>query len=88
MIIFYNKKSGKIAGTISGRIHSEAQLKMWVGDRDENDRIVVQWVKTGNETVSYEPKTDQPEIFNEIDVSPKTLKKYIVDVGSGKLIKK
>ena len=43
MILFYNKKTGKIEGTIQGRFHSLEHLKMWVGSRQENKRIVVTW---------------------------------------------
>jgi|SRR3972149_340217 len=44
MIIFYNKKTGDIVGTIDGRIHAEDHLKMWVGTKEENDRIIVNWI--------------------------------------------
>ena len=58
MIIFYNKKSGQIVGTIDGRVHDESHLKMWIGDKKETGRIVCQWKPTGkkHEQVSYENK--------------------------------
>ena len=43
MIIFYNKQTGEIIGTIEGRIHSEEHLKMWIGDRETTERVIVQW---------------------------------------------
>ena len=43
MIIFYEKGTGRIVGTIDGRIHSESHLKMWVGDKEKVARIVIQW---------------------------------------------
>ena len=43
MIIFYEKKTGRITGTIDGRIHPEDHLKMWVGDKKKIDRLVVEW---------------------------------------------
>ncbi len=43
MIIFYNKNTGKIEGTIEGRFHSLVQLKMWIGDKTETKRIIVNW---------------------------------------------
>ena len=43
MIIFYEKKTGKIKGTIDGRIHSPEHLKMWIGSKEENDRLIVNW---------------------------------------------
>jgi len=49
MILFYNKTSGKIVGTIDGRIHPPEHLKMWVGDREKIGRVVIQWKSTGKE---------------------------------------
>lgn len=43
MIIFYNKKTGTIEGKVDGRVHSDAQLKMWHGSRNEVGRIVINW---------------------------------------------
>lgn len=48
MIIFYYKKGhaneGKIIGTIGDRVHNEDHLKMWIGDPDEVERLIVQWI--------------------------------------------
>ncbi len=65
MIIFYNKKTGKITGTINGRVHPPQELKMWVGSKDENDRIVVEWSPTGKE---YETETNE-ERFIKLGVN-------------------
>lgn len=43
MIIFFNKNTGKIAGTINGRVNSKEELNMWIGDKKETDRIICQW---------------------------------------------
>jgi hypothetical protein len=51
MIIFFNKKTGDIVGTVQDRIHTSDHLKMWVGDKDETDRLIVEWKPTGKETV-------------------------------------
>lgn len=32
MIIFYNTKTGKIVGSIEGRVHTEEQLRMNIDD--------------------------------------------------------
>lgn len=58
MIIFYNKKTGNIVGSIDGRKHSEDQLKMWVGDKKENGRIVCSWERTGEER-TYEREEER-----------------------------
>lgn len=41
MIIFYNKSTHEIIGTIDGRVHSEQQLKMFIGDPKEVDKIII-----------------------------------------------
>lgn len=43
MIIFYNKKTGKIVGTVDGRIHTKEHLGMWIGSREENERLITEW---------------------------------------------
>lgn len=43
MIIFYDKKTGRIVGEIDGRIHSKEHLKMWIGDKKETERLIVNW---------------------------------------------
>lgn len=50
MIVFFNKKTGEIVGTIRGRKHSPVELNMTVGENpEENDKIVVEWEPTGEE---------------------------------------
>lgn len=55
MIIFYDKQTGNVLGTIDGRIHSESQLKMWIGDKETTDRLIVQ----------FEPVNERVEIVTE-----------------------
>jgi len=43
MIIFYDKETGKIKGTIEGRIHPSDHLKMWIGNKKKIGRLVIQW---------------------------------------------
>jgi hypothetical protein len=43
MIIFYKKTTGDIVGTVGGRVHNPEELKMWVGDPKQIDRIVIEW---------------------------------------------
>ena len=103
MIIFYNKKSGQIIGTIDGRIHPPEHLKMWVGDKKETDRLVIQWkpVKWYDEkgeevsktskkvfTADFEPDCSQKELVAEIEKNPSKLYNYKVDTNNKTLIKK
>ena len=41
MIIFYDKETKNIIGTIKGRVHSEEHLNMWIGDKEKTDRYIV-----------------------------------------------
>ena len=43
MVIYYNKKTGIITGTIAGRVHSSLQLNMWIGDKKETDKVIIEW---------------------------------------------
>lgn len=101
MIIFYNKQTGDIVGTIEGRIHSLEQLKMWIGEKDAGDRIIVQWTPVrfldsfGQETTRekavrtiWEPDTAQKELFTELDRNPSLIHEYRVDPDSELLVKK
>lgn len=76
MIIFYNKKTGNIVGTIDGRVHNDKQLNMWVGDKEETERIVIEWEKSGS---NYKPK-EQKEIAIDIDNDHRNIKKYKVNI--------
>ena len=53
MIVFYNRKSGEVTALIKGRIHTEAQKKMWVGSRENVDRLIIEYEKemTGSEEI-------------------------------------
>ncbi len=51
MIIFFNKETGRIIGTIEGRVHGKDHLAMWIGDREKTKRLVVQWECVGSELV-------------------------------------
>ena len=83
MMIFYNKQTGDIAGTIFGRVHQEAEMRMWVGDENENGRIIVQWKPTGKETETVK-ETEEfvsegvDEYGDEIYRKKIVRKKYIV----------
>lgn len=89
MIIFYNLKTGKVEGTIEGRVHDESHLRMWIGDKNEVGRIVCEWKSTGEKTITmiegkevinieYEPEI-QKDIYNEIETK-RNIKDFKVDI--------
>jgi len=102
MIIFYNKTTGKIIGTIDGRIHPEAHLNMWIGDKKETDRLILDWKpvqkglfspvigkkKQKEKVIEYEPKTSQKQLVIDIDKGKKKIFDYKVSLKTNKLVKK
>ena len=95
MIIFYNLKNGNIVGTIEGRVHDKAHLKMFIGNKKENGKIVCQWKvskrwenKKGEKFVEFKPNHPQKEIFFEIDKKPIDIYNYKIDLKTKNLIKK
>lgn len=86
MIIFYNKKTGTIIGTIDGRVHSKDQIdKMWVGDKKETERIICNWKRISK--TNYEPDHKQKEIFIELDKQPVSIYGYKVNLKTKELAK-
>jgi len=66
MIVFYNKKTGEIQGTIEGRVHPKEHLNMWVGDKAKTERLVVNWkpVKWYNKKgQQIDPIKQEKEVF-------------------------
>ena len=77
MIIFYNKQTGKIEGTINGRVHDKTHLKMWVGSKKDNGRLIFEWVhKKGK----WKPDYKQAEEISNIEKGKKRLSDYKVNL--------
>lgn len=87
MIIFYNKTTGKIKGFLEGRIHPKEHLNMWVGDKKEVGRIIVNW-KQIEESLDYEPQSTQKELFIKLDKESSKVYEYKVNIKTKKLNKK
>lgn len=103
MIIFYNKQTGNIVGTIDGRIHNEDHLKMWIGEAKETERIICNWkaVKYFNKdgkkvtqgstetpAADFEPEHSQKQLFIDLDKKPSLIYDYRVDLKTKRLVKK
>ena len=89
MIIFYEKTTGKIVGTIEGRVHGYADMDQWIGKRNITDRKVVGWVKKDDS--KWEPNIDdqeQRDIYIKLDKNPTSVYDYSIDTVSGKLVQK
>lgn len=65
MIIFYNKKTGRILGRVEGRKHNKSHLNMWVGDQKEVGRIIVEWAATGKEQI----RKVTEQVYEKVGVS-------------------
>lgn len=89
MILFYNKKDGKIFSAIDGRVHSEKQLKCYVdnGIGEENiGKYIIGWIEGSDGTMGY--NLDKFELLQKFeDISPESPLDYKVDAESGNLIK-
>lgn len=79
MIIFYNKFSGHIVGTLEGRVHSKAHLNMWIGGKEDVERLWVEWVKA-REDSDWHPDHVQDELFRMLDRDPSLIYHYKVNV--------
>jgi hypothetical protein len=99
MIIFYNKIDGTIIGEIDGRIHSAEHLKMWIGEKEDTERLVVNWKAVGEYkdkrgrviAQDFTPDIDDKEQVNihiNLDNNSSEVFKYKVDVKTKKLILK
>lgn len=66
MIYFYDKETGRIVGTISGRVHSGAHLKMWIGDKDKTERVIVPWKVEKKEEIEREVNVKVPVTDEDI----------------------
>lgn len=78
MIIFYNKDTGKIEGTIEGRIHSDEQMKMWIGDKKKNDRIIFEWEKIDGKWQPDVEDEKTKEALISLDKRETRIKDYII----------
>jgi hypothetical protein len=89
MVLFYNKKDGKIFATIDGRVHSEQQLKCYVdnGVGEENIRkYIIGWIEGNGGTMGY--NLDKFELLQKFeDITPESPLDYMVDIESGNLKK-
>lgn len=83
MIIFYNKTTGEIAGTIEGRLHDKSHLKMWIGDENITDRIICNWIKVKDD---FEPDHEQKEIFIKLDNGKIRVNDFKIDIKTKRLI--
>lgn len=89
MIIFYNKKTGRIVGTIDGRIHGDEDFKMWIGSKEENDRLVIIWKK--NEEGIFEPDVSDKKLKNtlvKLDKKVISIYDFTVDLNKKTIVEK
>lgn len=103
MIIFYEKDSGVVLGTIGGRIASDPEKTMWLGEEGKVERIIIDWIPTAwynkdgqvvdeNDpsifTADFIPDHPQKELFKNIDKGVENIYDYKVDLKTGEFVKK
>ncbi len=95
MIIFYEKKTGTIVGSIAGRVNTPVELNMWIGDKEKTERIVITWkpIKTVRDLMGrikeqeFRPEHPQKELFELFDKSGLEIYKYKVNPKNYRLEK-
>lgn len=89
MILFFNKKDGRIFGTIDGRVHNGEQLKMYVSNdpKMEIGKYIIGFLEGENgERVGQ--NLDKLALLEKFeDITPESPLNYKVDVETGELIK-
>lgn len=99
MIIFYNKSTGSIIGTIDGRVNTREQLavNMTISgiNNDQVGKIVCTWKligyiegADGKKIATFEPDHNQKEVFMLFDKNPSSIYEYRVDTKTGSIVKK
>lgn len=94
MIIFYHKDTGEIVGTVLGKNHTVEEKKMWIGDRKEIRRKIIEWKPTSwrkekdgsRFATEFSPDCDEEtkKIVNEVEKNPSLIhSNYKIDVSSG-----
>jgi hypothetical protein len=76
MMVFYHKNTGEIIGASAGRKHSPEEKKLWIGDPEEIDRIVIEWKKEGD---SFVPDHEQGDLFSSLEKDISQIYAYKVD---------
>lgn len=86
MILFYNKKDGKIFATIDGRVHDERHLKCHINSgKEEVGKFIIGWIEKGKDKIEY--NIDQFKTLQRFeDSTPTSPLDY--KIYNGKLIKK
>ncbi len=95
MIIFYDKKTGDIRGTIGGRINTPEELKMWIGEKSKNDRIIIQWkaakIAINAQGIRYEkdhkPDHPQKDLLDKFEKKAMSIYDHKIDIKTKRFIK-
>ena len=83
MIIFYDKKTGDIFGTIDGRVHDAKDMECTISDSSRNEKdtgkMVIGWEENGK----IEHNLDHLEILQNIedDKTPTKISDFKVNKG-------
>lgn len=78
MILFYNKKTGKVFATIDGRVHTKEQMKCNIDDgtpKKDVGKLIIGWEETGKykevEKEVEELKEIKKNLFTKVKVKRK-----------------
>lgn len=90
MIIFYNKKTGKVIGTIDGRVHGKEHMQAMVSNTENPPKdvakMVIGYEEKGRKVIGH--NLDHFEKLKDFEsTSPNTPFHYKIDVKSNKLVR-
>ena len=87
MILFFDKRDGKIFATVDGRVHNEEHLKCKInnGIGEENiGKYIIGWIENKGGKLEY--NMDKFELLQEFEsISKISPLDYKVEIESGKL---
>jgi hypothetical protein len=90
MIIFYDKRDGKIFATTDGRVHDEKQLECYIdsGIGTENiGKYIIGWTEDKDGRIAH--NLDKMELLKKFeDHTPESPLMYRIDIEKNQLIKK
>lgn len=88
MIIFYDKKDGRIFSYMDGRVHDRAHLKCSVNAGiEEVGKYIIGWIEDEDGKIEY--NMDKLKILQSFEDHTETSPlDYKIDVETGQLIKK
>ena len=92
MIIFYNKKTNEIIGTIEGRVHPEEHFNVFIqpGNVPKEDigRYIVPFKPkiVSGRVIEYEPAVPFADLIYDFESGKKNIYDYKIKIDKGRVV--